>query len=60
MAEANHTILVRKDGMEVPIDDSGAPIREGGGGTTGVLPVFRDITGRKKGSRRPTTSRNLR
>ena len=23
---ANHTILVRKDGTEVPIDDSGAPI----------------------------------
>ena len=22
---ANHTILVRKDGTEVPIDDSGAP-----------------------------------
>ena len=25
---ANHTILVRKDGTEVPIDDSGAPIRD--------------------------------
>jgi PAS domain S-box-containing protein len=45
---ANHTILVRKDGTEVPIDDSGAPIRDGGGKTTGVVLVFRDITERKR------------
>jgi PAS domain S-box-containing protein len=25
---ANHTLLIRRDGSEVPIDDSGAPIRE--------------------------------
>jgi PAS domain-containing protein len=25
---ANHTLLVRRDGTEIPIDDSGAPIRE--------------------------------
>jgi PAS domain S-box-containing protein len=45
---ANHTILVRKDGTEVPIDDSGAPIRDGGGETIGVVLVFRDITERKR------------
>ncbi|MGA2109550.1 MAG: PAS domain S-box protein [Syntrophorhabdales bacterium] len=45
---ANHTILVRKDGAEVPIDDSGAPIRGGDGNTTGVVLVFRDITERKR------------
>ncbi|MCZ7402797.1 MAG: PAS domain S-box protein [Candidatus Methanoperedens sp.] len=45
---ANHTILVRKDGTEVPIDDSGAPIRDGGGKTMGVVLVFRDITERKQ------------
>jgi PAS domain S-box-containing protein len=45
---ANHTILVRKDGTEVPIDDSGAPIRDAGGTTMGVVLVFRDITGRKQ------------
>ena len=33
---ANHTILVRKDAKEVPIDDSGAPIRDGGGKIMGV------------------------
>jgi PAS domain S-box-containing protein len=28
LGPANHTILVRKDGTEVPIDDSGSPIRD--------------------------------
>ncbi len=45
---ANHTILLRKDGTEVPIDDSGAPIRDGGGKTMGVVLVFRDITEHKQ------------
>ncbi|MGA2107312.1 MAG: PAS domain S-box protein [Syntrophorhabdales bacterium] len=44
---ANHTILKRRDGIEVPIDDSGAPIKGAGGKTTGVVLVFRDITERK-------------
>ena len=45
---ANHTILVRKDGSEVPIDDSGAPIKDEEGNITGIVLVFRDITERKK------------
>ncbi len=45
---ANHTILVRKDRTEVAIDDSGAPIKDKEGKTTGVVLVFRDITERKK------------
>ena len=45
---ANHTLLVRKDGTEVPIDDSGAPIRDPNGKTMGVVLVFRDITERKR------------
>ena len=45
---ANHTILVRKDETKVPIDDSGAPIRNVDGKITGVVLVFRDITGRKQ------------
>jgi PAS domain S-box-containing protein len=45
---ANHTILVRKDGTEVAIDDSGAPIRDENGKVVGVVLVFRDITERKK------------
>ena len=45
---ANHTILVRKDGTEIPIDDSSAPIRDRDGNITGVVLVFRDITERKR------------
>jgi PAS domain S-box-containing protein len=45
---ANHTILVRKDGTEIPIDDSGAPIRDEEGKITGVVLVFRGITERRK------------
>lgn len=45
---ANHTVLIRKDGTEVAIDDSGAPIRDKDGKTAGVVLIFRDITERKK------------
>lgn len=45
---ANHTILIRKDGTDIPIDDSGAPIADKEGKITGVVLVFRDITERKK------------
>jgi PAS domain S-box-containing protein len=41
---ANHTVLIRKDGSEVSIDDSGAPIRNEAGELTGIVMVFRDIT----------------
>lgn len=44
---ANHTILVRKDGTEIPVDDSGAPIKDRAGVMTGVVLVFRDITERR-------------
>jgi PAS domain S-box-containing protein len=44
---ANHTLLIRKDGSELPIDDSGAPIRESDGTVRGVVLVFRDFTARK-------------
>ena len=41
---ANHTILIRKDGSEISIDDSAAPIVGRDGVTTGVVLVFRDVT----------------
>jgi len=44
VAIANHTVLIRKDGSELSIDDSGAPIRNKAGELTGVVMVFRDIT----------------
>jgi PAS domain S-box-containing protein len=41
---ANHTLLISKDGKEIPIADSGAPIRNEKGEITGVVLVFRDQT----------------
>src|SRR5260221_7266938 len=45
---ANHTVLLSKDGREIPIDDSGAPIRDSDGKIVGVILVFRDITDRRR------------
>jgi PAS domain S-box-containing protein len=45
---ANHTVLLAKDGREIPIDDSSAPIRDATGAVHGVVLVFRDITERRR------------
>jgi len=45
---ANHSILIAKDGTEIPIDDSGAPIRRQGGPIQGTVLVFRDVTARRR------------
>lgn len=45
---ANHTVLIARDGIGRPIDDSGAPIRDAKGGITGVVVVFHDISERKQ------------
>jgi PAS domain S-box-containing protein len=45
---ANHTILIGRNGDEVPIDDSAAPIRDANGNIVGVVLVFRDIAERKR------------
>ncbi|MBV9926294.1 MAG: PAS domain S-box protein [Acidobacteria bacterium] len=45
---ANHTVLVARDGTEVPIEDSGAPIRDERGRTSGVVLVFHDVTEQRK------------
>lgn len=45
---ANHTLLIRKDGAEIPIDDSGAPIRNKKGEIEGITLVFRDISERRQ------------
>jgi PAS domain S-box-containing protein len=45
---ANHTVLVRRDGTDVPIDDSAAPIVDGAGALFGVVLVFRDTMNEKR------------
>ena len=45
---ANHTLLVRPDGSEISIDDSGAPVRDEHGKIFGVVLVFRDVTEQKE------------
>jgi len=45
---ANHTALVTKDGREVPVEDSAAPITGADGRVTGVVVVFHDVTERRR------------
>jgi PAS domain S-box-containing protein len=47
----HHTVLIRKDGTETPIDDSVAPIRDREGNITGAVLVFRDIRERRAAER---------
>ncbi|MGA3203782.1 MAG: PAS domain S-box protein [Bryobacteraceae bacterium] len=44
---ANHSVLIGKQGRELPIDDSGAPIRDRGDRVLGAVLVFRDISKRR-------------
>lgn len=44
----NHTLLLSKDGQEIPIEDSAAPIKDQDGHITGVVIVFRDFTDKKE------------
>jgi PAS domain S-box-containing protein len=53
---ANHTILLSKDGCEIPITDSGAPIKDRSGTISGVVLVFRDQT--KERSARNALAKN--
>jgi PAS domain S-box-containing protein len=44
VGQANHTLLIAKDGRETPIAYSVAPMREASGEITGLVLVFRDQT----------------
>ena len=44
---ANHTVLIKKDGSECPIDDSAAPIRNELGYIFGCVLIFRDVTAQR-------------
>ena len=49
---ANHTLLISKDGAEIPISDSGAPIKNNNNEITGVVLVFRDQTEERAAEKR--------
>jgi len=49
---ANHTVLIARDGRELPIEDSGAPIRDARGQITGVVLVFHDVAERRESEQR--------
>jgi PAS domain S-box-containing protein len=49
---ANHTLLVGKDGVERPIDDSAAPIRDDSGVVSGCVLIFRDVSDRRQWEKR--------
>lgn len=44
----NHTVLIARDGSELVISDSGAPILDDEGNIIGVVLVFRDMTEKQK------------
>ena len=48
---ANHTMLISKDGGEIPIEDSGAPIKDDNGKVIGAILVFHDVTARRLAER---------
>ena len=39
-----NSVLVRRDGHEIPVEDSTAPIHDDAGNTTGAVIVFRDVS----------------
>ncbi len=44
----NHTVLLRRDGTELSIEDSAAPIRDAAGTLSGVVLVFRDASEKRR------------
>ncbi len=49
---ANHTLLVSRDGIERPIADSGAALRDESGNVNGVVLIFRDQTKEREAERK--------
>jgi diguanylate cyclase (GGDEF)-like protein/PAS domain S-box-containing protein len=48
---ADGVLLLRRDGTEVPVGDSAAPLRDRNGATIGVVIVFHDVTERRRAVR---------
>ena len=49
---SDHSLLIRRDGRELAIDDSAAPIRDERGQVSGCVLIFRDVAGRRREERR--------
>lgn len=45
---AKNTLLINRDGIEIGVEDSVSPIRDGDGNTIGAVLVFRDVTQQRK------------
>jgi PAS domain S-box-containing protein len=56
---ANHTSLRARNGTEIAIEDSAAPIRDRHGIATGAVMVFRDVTQRRRAERALRRSEQL-
>jgi diguanylate cyclase (GGDEF)-like protein/PAS domain S-box-containing protein len=52
MSIPEKTLLISKNGLEIPIDDSVAPIKDEQGKIKGAVVVFRDIIERKQNQKR--------
>jgi PAS domain S-box-containing protein len=48
---ANHTVLIARNGVEIPVDDSAAPIKTSDGSVQGAVLVFRNVTDRRRTER---------
>jgi PAS domain S-box-containing protein len=48
---ANHTLLIRKDGTELPIDDSAAPVYDDDSRMRGCVLLFRDVSEKRRAQR---------
>jgi PAS domain S-box-containing protein len=48
----SNTMLVRRDGVEIPIENSISPIRDRDGEVTGGVIVFRDVSGAREMAQR--------
>lgn len=55
----SHSVLVAKDGREIPVDDSAANIKDDKGNITGVVLVFQDISERKRAEQELEDTRAL-
>ncbi|MFO1484484.1 MAG: PAS domain S-box protein [Verrucomicrobiaceae bacterium] len=49
---ANHTVLLARDGREISIEDSAAPIRDTAGAVQGVVLVFRNVSEERTAEKR--------